>query len=89
MSEKTVTVKNQHGLHARPAAIFVQKASSRPFPITVEKGGKHADAKSILSIMSLVVKKGDALILKTPGDDDDSREALDELEAILIDETTV
>jgi phosphocarrier protein len=87
MSEKTVTVKNQQGLHARPAALFVQKAASYPFPITIGKGGKTVDAKSILMIMSLAVKKDDSVELQTPQDDEKSREALDALEAILIDET--
>ncbi len=85
MSEKKVRVKNQHGLHARPAAMFVQKASSYPFAITVAKAGKTADAKSILGIMTLAVQKGDEVVLKAEGEG--AREALDALELILLDET--
>lgn len=80
--EKKVSVKNEHGLHARPAALFVQKASSFPFAISVEKGGKSADAKSILGIMSLVVQKGDEVVLKAEGEK--AQEALDALEQILL-----
>ena len=83
MAEKKVTVKNQHGLHARPAALFVQKASSCPFAVTVEKAGKSADAKSILSIMALAVQKGDEVVLKAEGEK--AQEALDALEQILLD----
>ena len=81
--EKKVAVQNQHGLHARPAALFVQKASSYPFAISVEKGGKSADAKSIISIMSLAVQKGDEVILRAEGEN--AQEALDALEEILLD----
>lgn len=84
MAEKRVSVKNQHGLHARPAAMFVQKAASYPFPITIEKNGKSVEAKSILSIMALAVQKGDEVLLKAEGDT--AAEALDALEAILLDE---
>lgn len=83
MAEKKVSVKNQHGLHARPAAMFVQQAASYAFPITIEKAGKSADAKSILGIMALAVQKGDEVLLKADGDK--AQEALDALELILID----
>ena len=83
MAEKNVNVKNQHGLHARPAALFVQKASSYPFAVTIEKAGKSADAKSILSIMALAVQKGDEVVLKAEGEK--AQEALDALEQILLD----
>lgn len=85
MSEKKVSVRNQHGLHARPAAMFVQKASSYPFAITIEKAGKSADAKSILGIMALAVQKNDEVVLKAEGEG--AQEALDALEQILLDET--
>ena len=81
--EKRVGVKNQHGLHARPAALFVRKASSYPFAISVEKDGKSADAKSILSVMALAVHKGDEVVLKAEGEQ--AQEALDALEEILLD----
>ena len=83
MAEKKVVVKNQHGLHARPAALFVQKASSCPFAVTVEKAGKSADAKSILSVMALAVHKGDEVVIKAEGEK--AQEALDALEQILLD----
>ena len=83
MAEKKVSVKNQHGLHARPAAMFVQRAASYPFAVTIEKAGKSADAKSILSIMALAVQNGDEVVLKAEGDK--AQDALDALEAILLD----
>jgi phosphotransferase system HPr (HPr) family protein len=67
--------------------MFVQRASSCPFGVTIEKGGKSADAKSILSIMAQAIRKGDEVVLKTGGDDLQAQEALDALSAILTDET--
>ena len=84
MVEKKVGVKNKHGLHARPAAMFVQKASGYPFAISVEKDGKSADAKSILSIMALAVQKGDEVVLKAE-EGEKAQEVLDALEQILLD----
>lgn len=84
-AEKKVSVKNRHGLHARPAAMFVQKASTCPFAVTIEKAGKSADAKSILGIMALAVQKGDEVLLKAEGEG--AQEALDALGLILTDET--
>ena len=83
MVEKKVRVENEHGLHARPAALFVQKAAGYPFAISVEKGDKSANAKSIISVMTLAVKQGDEVILKSEGEN--AQEALDALEQILVD----
>jgi len=52
------TVNNKVGLHARPAANFVQTASKFKSKITVIKDGKEVDAKSIIGILSLGVEKG-------------------------------
>jgi len=81
MVEKTVTVKNPHGLHARPAALFVQKASSfSSSSITVVKDGQEVDAKSILAILSLGVEPGTTITIRADGDD--AEKAIAELAAI-------
>lgn len=81
MIEKTVTVKNPHGLHARPAALFVQKASSfSSSSITVVKDGQEVDAKSILAILSLGVEPGTTITIRADGDD--AEKAAAELAAI-------
>ena len=85
MAEKKVSVRNQHGLHARPAAMFVQRASSYPFAVTIEKAGRSVDAKSILGIMTLAVQKGDEVTLRADGEG--AQEVLGALEQILMDET--
>ena len=75
--EKEVIVKNPHGLHARPAAVFVQKAASFPCKITISKNDKEVDAKSILAVMSLGVEPNEKIILRADGDKEE--EALEEL----------
>ncbi|HOO87494.1 MAG TPA: HPr family phosphocarrier protein [Synergistales bacterium] len=82
--EKQVVVRNPHGLHARPAAKFVQAASSVPEDVIIEKNGKTANAKSILSIMSLGVSKGDTVTLTVAGESGEA--LLQTLEGILVSE---
>ena len=82
--EKQVVVRNPHGLHARPAAKFVQAASSVPEDVILEKDGKTANAKSILSIMSLGVSKGVSVSLRVGGESAES--LLRTLEEILVSE---
>jgi phosphocarrier protein HPr len=67
--ELNLQIQNQAGLHARPAAMFAQKASSFKSNIMIFKEGKNANAKSIISIMGLGVKKGDVLLVKIDGPD--------------------
>lgn len=69
MQEKTVVLGSKAGLHARPAAVFVQKAKEFESQITVSKDGKTANGKSILSIITLGAKQGDQVVLKINGDD--------------------
>jgi len=78
--EKEIVVKNPHGLHARPAAVFVQKAAAFPCKITISKNGKEVDAKSILAVMSLGIEPNEAILLRADGEGEE--EALIELAKI-------
>ncbi|GAA3525865.1 HPr family phosphocarrier protein [Nonomuraea rosea] len=82
MGERKVTVAAEVGLHARPAATFVQRAKQAPMDITVEKshGGGPVNGKSILAIMALDVRQGETVVICAEGDG--SEEILDELAAI-------
>jgi len=79
--EKTFTIQNPSGLHARPATLLVQKASSFPCEITIVKGEKQINAKSIMGIMSLGVRKGDEIKVITTGEKEE--EALQAVGEIL------
>ena len=67
--ELNLQIRNEAGLHARPAAMFAQKANSFKSSITIIKDGKNANAKSIIGIMGLGVKKGESLLVKIDGPD--------------------
>ncbi|TYP56709.1 HPr family phosphocarrier protein [Thermosediminibacter litoriperuensis] len=80
MYEKTVLVKNKTGLHARPAAMFVQTANKFKSEIFLEKEGKRVNAKSIMGVMSLAVSQGTTVTISAQGDDEkEAVEALVEL----------
>lgn len=77
MYRSEVVIKNETGLHARPAAYFVKEASRFQSAIWVSKGGQKVDAKSIISVMSLGATKGDAVEITAEGLD--AQEAVEAL----------
>lgn len=77
MYEGTVVVNNKTGLHARPAALFVQTANQFKSDIFIERDGKKVNAKSIMSVMSLAVSQGTTISISAEGVDE--REAVESL----------
>jgi phosphocarrier protein HPr len=81
MAERKVSIEAEVGLHARPAASFVQRAAKAPFDVTVAKtGGQPVNAKSILSVLALDVIQGETIVISAEGEG--AEELLDELAAI-------
>jgi phosphocarrier protein len=80
--EKTVTIKNKQGLHARPAALFVQIANKFNSDITISKGKHKVNGKSIMGIMMLEAGSGSKVTMVINGDDAEA--AVKELEVLLI-----
>lgn len=70
-------IKNEIGLHARPAALFVQVANKYLSDVYIESGNKKANGKSIMGVMSLGAYKGEELTIITKGEDE--LEALEDL----------
>jgi phosphocarrier protein HPr len=70
MVEKTIEVSNPTGLHARPAALFVQTAGKFTSNIWIAKGEKKVNAKSIMGLMSLAVSHGTRVIIGAEGEDE-------------------
>jgi len=70
MTKIEVVLTNAAGLHARPAAQFVQKASGFTSKVTVQAGDKTADAKSILAIMGVGLRQGAKLTISAEGADE-------------------
>ena len=82
--EKSLVVKNKLGLHARPAALFVQIANKYDAEISVKKGKQLVNGKSIMGIMMLAATRGSKINIIAKGDD--AQEAVAALEQLLISE---
>jgi phosphocarrier protein HPr len=81
-SQRTVTIASSVGLHARPAALFVQAVTETGLPVQISKAGEEpVDARSILGVMALGAKHGEEVLLSVDGDGADA--ALDGLVALL------
>ena len=62
------TIKDDLGIHARPAGLLIKEASAHKCSISITKGEKRADAKKIFSVMGLGVKHGDTIKITCEGD---------------------
>ena len=67
---KDVTVKNQVGLHARPATFFIQKANEFKSSVSVEKEERRVNAKSLLGVLSLGIVGGTTIRIIADGVDE-------------------
>ena len=75
--QRTITVFHQQGLHARPAAVFVQIAKRFDSRVTVKKGRKIVDGKSIMGLLTLAANAGARIVIMTEGAD--AADALEQL----------
>ena len=80
--EKIVVIKNKQGLHARPAALFVQIANKFDSDVIVSKGKAKVNGKSIMGIMMLEAGRGSKVTITTKGED--AHQAITELENLLL-----
>ena len=71
MYTKDVEVKNQVGLHARPATFFIQKANEFKSSIWVEKEDRRVNAKSLLGVLSLGIMGGTTIRIHASGTDEE------------------
>lgn len=78
MKNFTYVVKDETGIHARPAGMLVKRAQGFKSDITIEKDGRSADLKKLFSLMGLAVKCGNEIKVTCSGEDED--EAAAELE---------
>lgn len=79
--KKKIIVKNKQGLHARPAALFVQVANKFDSRITVRRNNEEVNGKSIMGILMLGVEKGSVIIIEADGHD--AHFAIVELEKVI------
>ena len=67
-AERAVVVALSQGLHARPAALLARRAKSVAASITLRAHGRATDARSVVGIMSLGVRRGDELLIQAEGE---------------------
>jgi phosphocarrier protein len=72
MTERTVTISNRAGIHARPAALIVQTASKFASKIWLEKGSDKINAKSIMGIITLGASFGTPIRISAEGSDEEA-----------------
>ena len=71
MTERTVTISNRAGIHARPAALIVQTASKFSSKLWLEKGTEKINAKSIMGIITLGASFGTPIRISAEGPDEE------------------
>jgi phosphocarrier protein HPr len=77
---RTFEIRNQYGIHARPAALFVKTAARFDVDVMVEKDGNSVSGKSIMGLMTLEASRGSKLKVTASGAD--AAEVLNELQAL-------
>jgi phosphotransferase system HPr (HPr) family protein len=83
-AELNIVVKHPVGLHARPAALFVQAAKRYAATVQVNNltaGGDPVDAKSILGVLTLGVMQDHEIHILAEGED--AEQAVRELETLV------
>jgi phosphocarrier protein HPr len=72
MLDRTVTIRNKLGLHARAAVKFVNLANRFGASVKIVKGGDEIDGKSILGILTLAATQGTSIRLVVSGKDEEA-----------------
>jgi len=84
MFAKEFTIQNSIGLHARPATFFIQKANEFKSSISVSKGDRKVNAKSLLGVLSLGIVRGTEICIEANGPDE--QDAVNALGALIMSE---
>ena len=71
MKEFTYKIKDEVGIHARPAGYLAKKSKEFESIITIEKNGKKATASKLMAVMSLGVEQGDEVTVTIEGSDEE------------------
>ena len=81
MKTFTYTIKDELGIHARPAGMLAKTAKALDSEITITKGEKTVGATKLMALMGLGVKGGDTITVTANGGDEDT--ALEEIRNFL------
>lgn len=72
MKSFSYTVKDELGIHARPAGMLVKEVKNFQSKVTLEKDGKSIDASRLMAVMGMGVKKDQTVTVTVEGDDEDA-----------------
>ena len=81
MREFTYVIKDEIGIHARPAGLLAKAAKECASKITLTANGKTVEAKKLMAVMGLVVKQGAEVVIRAEGADEDA--AIAKMEAFM------
>ncbi len=81
MKKYEFTLQNEHGLHARPAGLFIQACNKYQSTISLYKEDQMYNGKSMLGILKMAASKGDVIRVEVDGSDES--EAIDEIKALI------
>ncbi|MFR3344877.1 MAG: HPr family phosphocarrier protein [Anaerobutyricum sp.] len=70
MKRFSYTIKEEQGIHARPASFLIQEARTYESRITIRVKGKEADASNIIAVMALDVVCGQRVEVEICGTDE-------------------
>lgn len=82
MKSFTYTIKDELGIHARPAGMLAKTAKALDSEITITKGEKTVGASKLMALMGLGVKCGDTITVTVNGGNEDA--ALEEMKSFLL-----
>ena len=81
MKSFTYTIKDELGIHARPAGMLAKTAKALDSEITISKGDRSVGAAKLMALMGLGVKCGDTITVTANGGDEDA--AIEEMKSFL------
>ncbi|MDR1902187.1 MAG: HPr family phosphocarrier protein [Treponema sp.] len=81
MTEKTITVSNRAGIHARPSALLVETSKNYNCNIYFERGNDRINAKSIMGVLTLAAAYGTEIRIIAEGED--TNEEIEAVEALI------
>ncbi len=66
------TIKDEMGLHARPAGVMVKQLKTVPATVTICCGERKADAKKLFAVMAMAVKWGETVTVSIEGENEET-----------------
>lgn len=70
MKQFQYTIKDELGVHARPAGLLVKLAKQYTSAITLEKNGKTCDMRKLMAVMGMGIRKGETVTVTAEGEDE-------------------